>query len=78
MLGRKIRYVAASDEKAHAGMVASGISPWLAGMLVEYGRALGSGFGDYTTSDVEDVTGRPPRTFAEFARDHMAAFTTPL
>jgi uncharacterized protein YbjT (DUF2867 family) len=76
VLGRKIRYVAASDEEAHAGMVASGISPWLAGMLVEYGRTLGSGFGDYTTSDVEDVTGRPPQPFAEFARDHVAAFTT--
>jgi hypothetical protein len=37
------------------------------------GRALGSGFGDYTTSDVEDVMGHPPRPFAEFARDHVAA-----
>jgi uncharacterized protein YbjT (DUF2867 family) len=75
VLGRKIQYLAAGDEEAHAGMVGSGISPWLAGMLVEYGRALGSGFGDYTTSDVQDVIGRPPRRFADFARDHAAAFT---
>ncbi|HLU60186.1 MAG TPA: SDR family oxidoreductase [Pseudonocardia sp.] len=74
-LGREVSYVAASEEEARAGMVASGISPWSAGMLVEYGRALGSGFGAYTTSDVEDVLGRPPRRFADFVRDHVAAFT---
>jgi len=44
-------------------------------MLVEYGRALDSGFGAYTTSDGEDVLGHPPRRFADFARDHVAAFT---
>ncbi|NBE95833.1 NAD-dependent epimerase/dehydratase family protein [Nonomuraea sp. KC401] len=74
VLGRTIRYVAAGAEDARAAMVGSGISPWLAGMLVEYGQALGAGFGDYTTTDVEDVTGRPPRRFADFARDHRAAF----
>ena len=26
------------------------------------------------TSVVADLTGRPPRTFAEFARDHAAVF----
>ncbi|TDD18308.1 SDR family oxidoreductase [Nonomuraea diastatica] len=75
VLGRKIQYVAAGAEDAHAGMVAGGISEWLAGMLVEYGQALGSGFGDFTTTDVEDVAGHPPRSFADFARDHVAAFT---
>ncbi|MEO3799285.1 SDR family oxidoreductase [Nonomuraea sp. B1E8] len=74
VLGRKIHYVAAAAGDAHAGMVAGGISDWLAGMLVEYGQALGSGFGDFTTTDVEDVTGHPPRSFADFARDHVAAF----
>ncbi|TDC97240.1 SDR family oxidoreductase [Nonomuraea deserti] len=74
VLGRTIHYVAADAEDAHAGMVAGGIPHWLAGMFVEYGQALGSGFGDFTTTDVEDVVGRPPRRFADFARDHVAAF----
>ncbi|MEO3891052.1 SDR family oxidoreductase [Nonomuraea sp. B5E05] len=74
VLGRTIHYVAAGAEDAHAGMVAGGIPHWLAGMLVEYGQALGSGFGDFTTTDVEEVVGRPPRRFADFARDHVAAF----
>lgn len=74
-LGRTVRYVPASADEAHAGMVGNGIPHWLAGMLVEYGTAMGAGFGDYTTTDVEDVLGRPPRAFADFARDHVAAFT---
>ncbi len=77
VLGRPVRYVAAGAGDAHAGMVEAGISPWLAGMLVEYGHALGAGFGDYTTTHVEEVVGRPPRSFAEFARDHAAAFAAP-
>jgi uncharacterized protein YbjT (DUF2867 family) len=73
-LGRTVQYVAVSDEDAHRSMMSNGISNWLAGMLVEYGQALGAGWGDFTTSDVEDVVGRPPRAFADFARDHAAEF----
>ncbi|TDE14995.1 SDR family oxidoreductase [Jiangella asiatica] len=75
LLGRPVRYVAASAEEAHAGMVGSGISHWLAGMLVEYGEAMVTGFGEFTTPDVENVVGRPARSFGVFARDHLAAFT---
>jgi uncharacterized protein YbjT (DUF2867 family) len=75
VLDRKIRYVAVSDEDARASMIDGGISPWLAGMLVEYGQALGSGWGDFTTADVEQVVGRPPRSVADFASDHAAALT---
>lgn len=75
VLGRAVRYLPADAAEAHAGMVANGIPHWLAGMLVEYGTAMGAGFGDYTTTDVEDVLGRAPRSFADFARDHRTAFT---
>jgi hypothetical protein len=44
-------------------------------MVAEYGRAFAAGWGDFTTTDVQDVVGRPPRAFADFARDHAAAFT---
>ncbi len=71
-LDRKIHYLAATGKQAHAGMVGSGLSPWLAGMLVEYGEAMTSGFGDYTTNDVEDILARPPRSFSDFVRDHAA------
>jgi uncharacterized protein YbjT (DUF2867 family) len=68
-LGRPVNYVAVSDEQARAAMLQMGMSPWLAGMTVEYGRAYASGWGDFTTSHVSDVLGREPRSFAEFVRD---------
>jgi len=73
--GRDLDDVPAADEDARAALVAEGLSPWLAGMAVEYGRAFAAGWGDFTTTDVQDVVGRPPRAFADFARDHAAAFT---
>jgi uncharacterized protein YbjT (DUF2867 family) len=68
-LGRPVRYVPVPDEAAREGMVAMGLSPWLAGMTVEYGRAYAAGWGDFTTSHVEDVLGRPPRSFTRFVEE---------
>lgn len=72
--GTDVAYVAVPDEAARQAMLDSGLSEWLVGMLVEYGRAYSIGWGDYTTGDIEEVLGRQPRCFADFARDHAAAF----
>jgi hypothetical protein len=40
-----------------------------------YAQAYASGWGDFTTTDLPDVTGRRPRTLAAFVRDHADAFT---
>lgn len=69
VLGRPVRYVAIPDEAARAALLQMGLSPWLAGMTVEYGRAYAAGWGDFTTTHVQDVLGRAPRPFLEFARD---------
>jgi uncharacterized protein YbjT (DUF2867 family) len=68
-LGRTVRYVPVPDEAVRASLTQLGLSAWLAGMTVEYGRAYASGWGDFTTSHVRDVTGREPRSFASFARE---------
>jgi len=68
-LGRTVRYVPVPDEAARSALTAMGISPWLAGMTVEYGRAYAAGWGDFTTSHVQDVLGRPARSFARFAEE---------
>lgn len=69
VLERPVEYVAVPDEAARAGMLQAGLSAWLAGMMVEYGRAYASGWGDFTTTDVRDVVGRDARSFATFARE---------
>jgi len=68
LLGRPVSYVAVPDEPARAAMLQMGMSPWLAGMTIEYGRAYAAGWGDFTTSHVSEVLGREPRSFVEFAR----------
>lgn len=69
VVGRTVRYVAVPDEAARDAMIQMGMSPWLAGMSVEYGRAYAAGWGDFTTSHIKDVLGRAPRSFREFARE---------
>lgn len=72
--GNHIAYVPVTDDAARAGLLGAGVPAWIAGMLLEYARAYASGWGDFTTSDFADVTGRPPRSFADFAGDHAHAF----
>ena len=74
--GNDVSYVAVPDDTARQSMLDAGVSHWLAGMLVEYGQAYATGWSDCTTSHVEELLGRPPRRFADFARDHAAAFTS--
>ncbi len=74
-IGYDVTYLAVPDDAARLAMLDAGFSEWLVGMLVEYGQAFSTGWGDFTTNDVEEVLGRQPRRFADFARDHAAAFT---
>jgi uncharacterized protein YbjT (DUF2867 family) len=73
VLGRDLRFEAQSDEEAHAEMTAS--------MPAEYVDAFFSFFVEGTIDEstvlptVEDVLGRPPRRFEDWARTHAGAFT---
>lgn len=73
-LGRAVNYVPTSDEATAGSLIELGLGEWIAGMIVEYGRAYAAGWGDFVTGHVRDVLGRDPRSLAEFARDHAAAF----
>jgi uncharacterized protein YbjT (DUF2867 family) len=72
VLGRDLRFEAQSDEEAHAEMTAS--------MPAEYVAAFFSFFVDGTIDEstvlptVEEVLGRPPRRFEDWARAHAGAF----
>ena len=72
VLGRELRFEAQPDDEARAQMSAT--------MPVEYVDAFFSFFVDGTLDEsevlptVEEVTGRPPRTFAAWAEEHADAF----
>jgi uncharacterized protein YbjT (DUF2867 family) len=74
VLGRDVSYVPVSLDAAREAMLGMGMPAWVVGMMLEYSRAYASGWGDFTTRHVEDITGKKPRPFATFARDFEAAF----
>ncbi len=74
VLGRPISYVPVSSEAAHQGMLASGMPAWNAQVLTDLYQVFAQGEAAQVTNAIEEVTGKPPRSFAEFARDYASAF----
>ncbi|WFE53461.1 NAD(P)H-binding protein [Micromonospora sp. WMMD1155] len=73
---KPVRYVPQSPDEARDGLLHAGLDEWSAEVLAEYRVAYGSGWGDFTNDHVEQVVGRAPRSFAEFADDHREHFAT--
>ena len=73
-LGREVKYVDVPPEAGREAMVGMGLPEWIADALTEYSRAFSEGLGDFTTNDVEEITGHPARSYETFARDFAEAF----
>jgi uncharacterized protein YbjT (DUF2867 family) len=74
-IGKKLRFIEETPEAARARREREGYPPAIIeGILVIGAHQRAGGKTVTITSVVRDLTGRPPRTFAEFARDHAAAF----
>ncbi|GAB3543376.1 uncharacterized protein YbjT (DUF2867 family) [Actinopolyspora lacussalsi] len=73
-LGREIRYVPTADEIERKTLLDIGVPEWMTEMLIEYGQAYATGWGDFTTNDFQNVVGHQPRGFADFAHDHVDSF----
>jgi len=74
-IGKQLRFVDETPDESRARRKREGYSPAIlegALAIAAYQRAGGKTV--TITSVVADLTGRPPRTFVEFARDHAAAF----
>jgi hypothetical protein len=63
-----------SDEGARQGFLAVGLPEWVADNLVVLFSLLRKGAAERMTDTVCGVTGRAPRSFAQFARDHAPLF----
>ncbi|MER7580589.1 NAD(P)H-binding protein [Kitasatospora sp. NPDC097691] len=73
--GREVAYTALAPEQALAGMVGAGWDPWRAEGMVELYGLYAAGHASAVSPDVEKLTGRPARSFAEFAAEHAAVFS---
>ena len=72
-LGRTISYIDISESDARKGMMKVGMEDWLIDAIMEYYPIIKSGNASETTSTIEEVTGRKPILFSEFAKDYAEA-----
>ena len=74
-LGKKVSYVAVPLEAALEAMLGMGMPEWVAKTYTEYFKMYSTGWGDYATDDVEQLTGHPARSYQTFARDFAQVFS---
>ena len=71
---RPVEFVDVPEEAARQGFVEAGMPAWLVEHLIELFRIIRQGALEWTTDTVRLLTGREPRSFAEFAREHAGLF----
>jgi uncharacterized protein YbjT (DUF2867 family) len=72
--GQTVEFVDVPDEAALEAMLASGMPDWLASGVGGVFRQLRAGVNAQATDVVRILTGRDPRSLADFLRDNAAAF----
>jgi len=72
--GRDVTYVDVPPEAACQAMTANGVPEPMARQVLEVFASLRGGDDARTSDVVQQVTGRPASTFADFARCHASAF----
>ena len=72
--GRQVRSVDLGPDSYRHALAGAGMPGWLVDGVVEGNTMLAAGHGATVTDEVARLTGRPPRTFAQFAADHRVAF----
>jgi uncharacterized protein YbjT (DUF2867 family) len=72
--GRPIAFADVSPQAARLGMLEEGVPEFVADQLLRVYAALRDGAAGEVADGVETLTGRPPRRFADFARDHAHVF----
>jgi uncharacterized protein YbjT (DUF2867 family) len=72
--GRKINYVNISDEEARAAMKEIGMSDWLINTVSELSDYFRKGKASEISPAVDEVTGKKPISFSQFANDYVDGF----
>jgi len=72
--GKEVRYQDVPPEAFGATLRGHGVPEFLVGALLSLYAVYRAGYAATVTDDVRRVTGSAPRTLAQFAADHAAAF----
>ena len=73
-LGREIRTVDVSPDKAVEALKAQGIPPHVAAALGQSFENIRAGRATQRTATVQNITGRPPRTYDQWVKEHAPLF----
>jgi len=76
VLGRPVRYISPSLPQFRAALTERGLPAWQIDAFIELQQAILDGHAPHlaaVTADVETNTGRPPRSFAQFAQREFGA-----
>ena len=68
-LGREVKFVPVTPEQVRESILKLGWGDWAAGIMADYSGAYARGFGDFTTTFVEKLSGHPARSYASFLRE---------
>jgi uncharacterized protein YbjT (DUF2867 family) len=68
--GRKITYVDVPEAAARQGMLAAKMPEWMVNVIIELNAWSKANGGSEITTTVQDVLGRAPKTFYQFAQDY--------
>ena len=75
VIDKPVRFVDESPEQARARRVREGVPPAVIESVLAIGAYQRAGGKTVTiTNTIADLTGRPPRTVAEFVREHASSF----
>ncbi|WP_170328903.1 SDR family oxidoreductase [Ruegeria arenilitoris] len=69
LLGKPISYAPVPPEDMYAAIEGAGWGQWMAALAQDYGQAYASGWGAFTSSNVQKITGKAPRSFRDFASE---------
>lgn len=72
--GKTVTYVDVPEDTARDSMLKIGMPDWMTTALLELYAINKAGYTAAVSGDVQTVTGRAPRTFADFAIDNAEAF----
>jgi uncharacterized protein YbjT (DUF2867 family) len=72
--GRTIRYVDVPESAAKSAMLAAGMPEWMTDAMMELHAIDKAGYAAVVTDDVAKLTGKPARTFAEYAAESAASW----
>jgi uncharacterized protein YbjT (DUF2867 family) len=76
-IGRPLRFVDVPEDAVREAMLKAGSPEIMVDALLEAMALVKTGYGSEITETVEQILGRKARTFDEWLKDHVKAFTSP-